>query len=570
MSWLMGCVGPDPAAVSRTRSLARQAPGFLFDVEWTAGYLAAGGIPETCLRGPTWMVVGAGLRSAASTCRLLDAADWQQRLATPDPALADLDGHFVALRWNAADPAGSLSAFTDALGLRTLYHAAAGPTLYLATRLDAIAALTGRRAMDDAAFGAHWLLVNQLSQHALLAGVDRLGAGGALRWKAGACSVTERAWTPPDGPPDPAAFEERLTALVLPEDPPGRALSLGLSGGLDSRLLLAMRTRHRPVHLHTLGDAAHRDAAMAQRLARAVSTPIDVILPPFPDPDTCLRVLREHMAATHAVSPASSVLGLQSFGTLHKRGRWMIDGGFGEVARQQYLNRLRLRGRDAVSRRDPDGIAPFLRLHRVDVFSDDLRQRLLAGARHEIDAATRALPAEMDIDDAIDLLAIRARLPNFFGYEQNRLDGHILNFMPFAQPSLLRALFATPIGRRRHGKLFRELIRAHQPVLARFPLIKGAHSYPFAFPPLPAYLWTEINRRLRPEPASSTQKRALHHLEALIRDRVRDRDVREDGRYSYPELLELVDGFYDGRHNRAAELDWWLALDAWWQGLQAG
>ena len=38
MSWLMGCVGPDPAAVSRTRSLARQAPGFLFETEWPAGF----------------------------------------------------------------------------------------------------------------------------------------------------------------------------------------------------------------------------------------------------------------------------------------------------------------------------------------------------------------------------------------------------------------------------------------------------------------------------------------------------------------------------------------------------
>ncbi|MDZ4698736.1 MAG: hypothetical protein SH809_03425, partial [Rhodothermales bacterium] len=494
----------------------------------------------------------------------------QRLLLAADPALDDLDGHFVALRWDASEPAGAISAFTDALGLRTLYRAAVGSTLYLATRLDTMAALTDRRALDDAAFGAHWLLVNQLSQHALLAGVERLGAGGTLRWKAGALSVTDRPWSPPDSPPDPTAFEKRLTALVLPEDPPGRTLSLGLSGGLDSRLLLALRTRRRPVHVHTFGDADHRDAAMARRLAGALSTPIDVIAPPFPDPDTCTRLLRDHMASTHAVSPASSVLGLQSFGILHDRGRWMIDGGFGEVARQQYLNRLRLRGRDAVSRRDPDRIAPFLRLHRVDVFSEELRVRLRAGVRREIDAATQALPPALCIDDAIDLLAIRARLPNFFGYEQNRLDGHILNYMPFAQPSLLRALFATPIERRRHGRLFRELIRTHQPVLAQFPLIKGAHSYPFALPPLPAYLWTEMGRWLRPETSASIRTRVLRHLETVIRERVRTQEVREDGRYDYSALLELIDGYYEGRHARAAELDWWLALDAWWQSLRAG
>ncbi len=45
--------------------------------------------------------------------------------------------------------------------------------------------------------------------------------------------------------------------------------------------------------------------------------------------------------------------------------------------------------------------------------------------------------------------------------------------------------------------------------------------------------------------------------------------MREDPRYDYPRLRELVDGYYEGRHRRDGELDWWLALDAWWQSIEA-
>jgi hypothetical protein len=56
-------------------------------------------------------------------------------------------------------------------------------------------------------------------------------------------------------------------------------------------------------------------------------------------------------------------------------------------------------------------------------------------------------------------------------------------------------------------------------------------------------------------------------METPARDRLRDRIVREDERYNYATLRELVEGYYAGRHRRAEELDWWLALDAWSSSL---
>ncbi|MEZ4700161.1 MAG: hypothetical protein R2834_07505 [Rhodothermales bacterium] len=528
----------------------------MFEIEAGPRYLAGGGIPETCRHGDGWAIVGVGLNVAGTRARVHGDAEWAIAL----PA----DGHFVAVRHDA----DGLALHADPLGLRALYFVRDGDTLVFSTRLDWIAALTGRRRLDAAAFGAHWLLFNQLGHGALLAGVERLGPGQTLRVdKAGTRLSPTAAWMPRDQPVNPIAFEQALQPLVFPDDPGGLSLSLGLSGGMDSRLLLALRSADAPIRLHTFGDAHDPDAAMARRLARAVDLPIATIDAPLPDAETCLALLRGHMALTQAVSPASGVLGLRHFAALREKGSWLIDGGFGEVARQQYLNRLRLRGRKVFARRDAAGVMPFLRLHRVDVFSAEARRQYEAGAMQELDAALAALPTSLNVDDALDLLSIRARLPNFFGYEQNRLDGEILNFMPFAQPSVLHALFATPTARRRHGRLFRELIRAHQPALTRFPLVKGLQTYPFAFPPLPAYLWTEAARRVRPARITPMQGRFLWLMESVARDRVRDQSVREDGRYDHARLLELVDGYYERRHSRVTELDWWLALDAWWSSL---
>ncbi len=570
MSWILGFNGTSLSPALREKLVALHDDP-LRRGESRTHYVAMGGLPETCHVGVlpgdpegAWVVVGLGIQRHDDHCSFLDADAWGALLNQPTPDLAGLDGHFVALRWRA----DRVEAFTDALGVRALYLTSLPDGIAFSTRLDWLAALRGGVTIRFEAFGAHWLTFNQLSTTCLARDVRRLGPGGHALCTGQHLDVTEHPWTPEITEADcqGEAFARTLSALVHPWIPERRALTLGLSGGLDSRLLLAFRLQDTPiVQTHVFGPDDHPDVQLARRLAHQEGLRQNHFDEPIPDVDTCLALLRSQVAQTQAVSAASSVLGLRYYGDLHARRLVMIDGGLGEAARRQFMNRLLRQGRVALRSGDPADNLPYLRVPRAEVFNQETLATMERGAQQQIAALWQALPDPHAIgeENFLDLLGVQTRLPNFFGFEQNRLDGVIQNYMPFAQPSLLRALFQTPLSLRRNGRLFRRLIRSRRASLARYPLVKGGVTYPFRLPTAPAYVWTKLKTRLGHGFTDTTRLRFLETVKPFALDTVHSQATRAYAAYDHARLTRLVEGFYQGRSDLASEVDWWLAFEMW-------
>ncbi len=568
MSWVFGFTGTSLSPALRERLVAlHEAP--LHRAESPTLYVRAGGLRETCFGGRLpeepdggWLVVGLGIERHERHCTFLDAAAWQQRLAQSTPDFAGLDGHFAALRWRP----GRVEAFTDALGTRAVYLAALPGGTAFSTRLDWLAALCGGE-IDFEAFGTHWLTFNQLATTGLIRGVRRLGPGGHATCIGSRLTITEHPWTPEITEKDTGGrdFARALSALVRPKTADRRMASLGLSGGLDSRLLLALRFGRMPVFSHVFGSNVNPDVQTAWRIAEGEDFLQYRFYEPVPDAPTCLALLRSQVAQTQAISAASSAMGLRYYEKLHEKRLVMIDGGLGEAARRQFMNRLLQRGRHALGSGNPAAILPYLRARRADVFNADVMATMTQGAQQQIAALWETLPP-LDVigeENFLDLLGVRTRLPNFFGFEQNRLDGIIQNFMPFAQPSLLQTVFHTPLALRRNGRLFRLLIRARRPSLARYPLVKNGIRYPFRLPTVPAYAWTTLKKTLGLGYADPTRLRFLDTVKPFVLDAVHSHDVRTYAAYNHARLLRLVEGFYNGKTNLAPQIDWWLAFEMW-------
>lgn len=573
MSWILGTYGlsvsPDDRKAAEVLSdapLARKH-GERHD-------LACGGLEETCHIGTwhcprcgegNWFAVGVGLRLAGDACEILTAAHWQKLLATPSVEVAPLDGHFVVVRWCRC----RLEAWTDVLGVRALYYHQQQGKLTISTRLDWLARLTANASLNMAAFGAHWLAFNQLSTTSLVAGIQRLGAGGHLTWDGERLAVAERPWQPEmEDRATPAAYLDVLSAFMHPQLPAGHALSLGLSGGIDSRLLLSLG--HDALRLHSFGASGHPDVRLAQKLARAARLPHRLVHEPVPDAETCLRLTASHVAQTQAVSAASAAMGLRYYAPMHRDGLVIVDGGFGEVARRQAMNRLLRKNKNALLRDDAAAMAPHLRFARADVFSADALHAMHHGLLDEIEALLASLPPAdwVGAENWVDLLGVRARLPNFFGYEQNRLDGLCRAYMPFAQPSVLSRAFGLPLTWRRGGKLFHTAIRQQAPALARYPLVKSSTTYPFRFGPVGAYVWTKIAGRLQTPYQDPTRHRFLEtvlpHLHDLAQDAIEQSDL-----YDADKLTRLIQRYAAGHQEKAGALDWWLAFELWRRSLRS-
>ncbi len=574
MSWILAAVGREPL-LHRTRRFASLHADVLYKDSHGAVYVAAGGVPETCLHGHfhagnpfhAWLIAGVGIIPTAGGCRFATAGDWQAVLARPAPQESSPEGHYVAVRWSEE----AVECFTDRFGLRTLFLAGVSGGAVFSTRLQWVARLTRRSSVNFEELGSRWETFNPLSYESAVHGIVRLGPGGTAKIAPGSMALSHRPWSPP--PPDSpgSPVEEILRRFVHPQVSPPASLSLGLSGGLDSRAILSLLLpEKRAFSLHLFGSEVDPDVTVSRRIAQKERLPQVFFPATVPPAGACLAMARDYAAQTLLVEPVSSIIRLQFYPVLQRQNKIVIDGGLGEIARRQYLRRLALLGGRSLRIGNYRLLVRHLRMRRAPIFNPEVRSVMEEGVVRQFGEAIECMPdpSEIGIGNFVDLLAVRYRFPNFAGPEQARMDEHVLSCMPFAQPSVVNAVFAAPIALRKNGKLLRRLIRTCTPRLARYPLAKAGATFPFSLPPLAGTVLAAVRRKVGRLPVDPTPADFLYVLSEFIQDTVRSARVRTYEPYDLPYLEDLVRRFYAGETSLARELDWWLTFELWRESLQ--
>jgi hypothetical protein len=557
MSWF---IAVRPAQDVKTLDRVKRLHGpAVFSATIDDWYFACGGLPETAAgevvsERELILRVGVDLRTSGERWRL----SAEPRRIESNHA----QGGFVAVSYRD----GTVDVRTDPMGLRTAYGVSTSDGVMLSTRLDWLSRISGHDRIDFEAFGSHWRCHNQLSWRSFVRGIERLPAGGTLSTAGSAVSIREAAWTP-DASARHTDMETVLRGALSPELPAHLGLTLGLSGGLDSRLLACLIDEP-DTRLHTFGPATHPDVAVAHRMAGAVRRDIWRIDAPIPPPDEAIALARRHAAITNAVAPASASISLRHYDDLRRAGLALVDGGFGEIGRRQFMNRLMV-SRRSIADRTPAELAAAIRFARADVFTPEVESCLVRGVLDDVDRVFAERPPVDGWTDAdhVDLLGVRYRLPNFFGFEQARLDHHILSYMPFATPRFVEAVFATPMTMRRGGRSFRKTIRDLNPQAARLPLVKGTTTYPFWLSPLPAAAYTRLKSRIGLFYRDQRRAVFLTSVEPYVRDIVSSASIASDGIYDMGRLRSMVEAHYDGTTDHGPAIDWWLAFELWRQSI---
>ena len=577
MSWIIGFLG---AKIGSIPSLALRSitPAPIYRLENPQLYIALGGIQETCFFGSGeegetnstgWAVVGLGIKLQNGQARFLASSDWNAILSQAQPDFQDLDGHFLAIRWQGQN----VQCFTDQLGLRTLYFTKFKGGVYFSTRLDWLSRCTGKHEVDFEAFGSRWLTFNQLSYESCISGIERLGPGGFAEFESGSIKTHRNTpWVADFEITSDPKCTSVLRALIAEECQRSR-MSLGLSGGIDSRVLLSVlcAAGNTSFSVHTFGDPSDPDVRVSQEISTNLGLKRYYFNDPIPSVEDCISMIREFVGQTILIEPVSSFLKLRYYPKLRALQKTMIDGGFGEIARRQYLNRIMQFGRNALRQGDLSKLYKLMHTPRAPIFRSDISKAMECGTLKRIAALFEGMPPidTIGYENFLDLLAIRTRFPNYGGPEQGRLDGQIVNYMPFAQPSFLRGMFRTPIQLRRNGKLFRAIIRENKPLLARFPLVKFGTIYPFVLPTIPSWILTKVKSRTGFSFRDTMLDDFLMQMAEFIQDTVHSNHVMSHPAYDHPTIVQTVERYYRGERLLAKCVDWWLSFEMWRQSLGA-
>lgn len=546
MGWLIGSSVP-PEEPFLQHEQAR------FEIRERDLYALAGGLEQTCCGGVTaeggrFLITGFGIQDGV----VLQQRDWAERLSNHRTALEPLDGHFVGIYWMP----GRIEFFADPNGIRTLYCLERTSSMVFSTRLDWLATYTAPLEIDYVHFGGQWILANSISTKSLVKQVLRLEPGTYAVLENGRIQIKSRSWTFGGSPSDETGdrFERALSQSLAVNG----SWSLGLSGGLDSRVLLALR---KTCPTHVWGPEDHPDVQISRHIADTSGLHQTYFEMPLPAVDQCIDMVKERVGLTQVITPASAAVERQGYRALHRMGYGVQDGGFGEIARRQLMNQVvfeRIFCRD--SSKKPLSCPST---GKADFFAPDLHNAMVLSAKQQLSAAWHSLPGSMAIADKADRLSLRSRLPNFFGLEQNYLDHVCVSYMPYAQPSVLRELFQVPLRLRWHGRLLRNIVRKHAPSFSRIPLVKGGEQYPFRLGTLNSHIYCRAKKVMGQSYADPRPRDFIQHVLEFVLDSLRSSSTRTCEIYDQAKLRQMADTAAKGDHRYAAQLDWWLAFDLW-------
>ncbi|MCK6605623.1 MAG: asparagine synthase-related protein [Ignavibacteriaceae bacterium] len=522
-----------------------------------------------------WVIAGTGLISYSGSTVMMDQQDWDNVISAEDPesVLHGIDGHFAAIRWDN----DSVRFYTDVTGLRDIYILVKDDSIYFSTDPLTLAGQSGCD-IDFEEFASRWLLFNQVSHNSIFSGMRRLVAGSSARVTfRNRLQISYRTYPgftePKSDFLSAADFSQKLESLIN-ITPPGKQISLSLSGGMDSRVLLSylLKTKNDRFETHTFGDPGHPDSLIASEITERFSLNHHQFNSGIPGIDDCINGIGEFSASTLVNNAASAFLQLQNYKLINGEESVLIDGGFGEIWRREFFYKLWLQGKKALIGKNVKGIIPHLMLHRADIFNDEVKILMQRGVEKQIEEALTILPepTAQNLTDWLDLFAIRTRLPNYYGQEQTRLDNHLTAVMPFIQPSLLRNILRIPERNRKNGRLFREIIRTNQPQLAKLRLAKGDGTYPFYLNTLQVRLLSKLRSRLRlkKHPSENNTRLLLMKMKDFIHDSIGSENFRSAPFYDHKKITGMVDSYYKGDHTNEYDLDWFLSFEVFRQMLK--
>ena len=562
MSWIFGFFGNS----EQQKITSPEIP--LYQFKDSRLILFAGDNKQTCFFNANtsdfcWALAGVGLDPFDSGYKVLDQREWNNYLSGNKINLKSVNGHFVAIRYSDNE----LKIYTDELGLRDIYIVQLPEGFGFTTRIDWLKYFITPE-IDLREFGSRWLLQNQISRNSIIKNVTRLVCANATL-KENSFTIQENEWQPNfEMPGNHEIFNSVLLQLLSIRD---KKILLSLSGGIDSRLLLSYLTTKKSElwETHTFGDADHPDSIIASELLISLNRKNEIIDDEIPKIEELIDLVKTYSAHSILTNPVSSILNLRFYDKLSDQNKIIIDGGFGEIWRRAFANRLLIIGRNALLKKDARAVSSFLRYKRADIFSEEALIEMEKGVIEQFEVLLQDIPNANEIspESWIDLFSIRCRLINYYSPEQARVDQYLISFMPLVQKDILNLLFGITDAEKKNGRLFKQLIKKNSTQLTQIPLVKGNITHPFNSSSLSARLHTRIKNKFGLGYQNKRLFEFQNSLREFIGDALQSTEVINYKYYDRKKLDRLAKSLSPKNINYNSEIDWFLSFELFRQGI---
>ena len=566
MAWFFAHIGPYSKIKDQSIPIYARKP--LIRVENEHFFLAAGGHEETCLihqaNEPAkeglcgWFVSGLGLLKDGETVRVMGVADWKKRIGMEAIDVSGVDGHFVVLAWTESQ----VRFCTDQLGIRNLLLGKTPSGIAFSSRYNWLKPIIKDSGFDFSGIGSYYFSSHQLGGRSLVKGVERLVCGIHGIADKNTYAYTQNYWKTNYTDLD---FSDALTSFSNPtrngslSNNRGKYNAIGLSGGIDSRVVLAARNQIDNDWAFTYDEGDQADIHLAEKLALMKGIGHQLYEPQNFEPDFLLKNLKHSCRVIGPRKPAFNNLHFQYYPELESKIGLMLHGSYGEVLRQGLLLNIEVRGKKALKNRDWTKITDFLNYYRPAIFKEGYSEMLKEGKQDGIDWISSVIPDfKMTASEVVEWIALRVCMPFTQGWTQISDDEWFPSISPLIQPSVIGSNRMLALDMRKNGKALRNYIKSKELALSKFPLAKNNRTIPFSLGQLGtiAYLKMKRGDKRHLEKADPLEA-IMDSMEEYIQDRVHSRSFIESDIFDSEKIKDAVPT------NDRTKLRWWLAFDTW-------
>jgi len=570
MSWMFGLIKKNDRFKFDITKIKTIHPKPTYSFNTNRFHFVAGGPESMCKSNfnennssEYFITLGLGISNDNKKFNYLNQTSWNNILKDENANLNSLNGHFVTILIKN----NKIIIKNDQLGLRELYYLETDDYIGLSSRLDWLTKISDNSEINLESYSSFWNLINSFSKKSFIKGIEKLCAGGRVVIDEN--NNIEKKSNPwhPDFADDLPGYStiEMLQDLTLFPIESNYNINLALSGGIDSRTLLSflLSKDKSKWKTTTWGKQELPDAVIAKSLAKYYKFQHDTIYTNYPNLGNSIDNLYKYVSETYATLPAYTMKELGYYQMINSKSIF-IDGGSGALLRRVIGNKLLFKGKKYIFEKDIKNVYKIMKKSNADIFNDDTKKLMLTFALESIDEMLTEMPAinSFGPDNWIDLMNIRYFKPLNGAIAQSRIDNYLMNYMPFAQPSLLKNIFSIDEKKRRSEALNKEILTKNK-YLIECPIVKYETVIPFTLNLYSAYVKAMINRRIKRYPVPNMGSELLDILSEFVQDRINSKAVKEHPYYNYKKICFMTKEYYKGDKKFANQLNWWLSYDIW-------
>lgn len=343
-------------------------------------------------------------------------------------------------------------------------------------------------------------------------------------------------------------------------------LTLALSGGIDSRLILSsLLNREQKFECYSLQNGENNDIKIAEEMCKQLNLAHTLLPRKEIHLDELESKILHYYKSIPPVIPLSQLMDFLIFGTEYLKGKIIIDGGFGGFYRRQYFNRIYFQGYKNFNTDHSSLYSKLFYAPKPDIFNGEFSTALTENYQNEISnlIAEFKNPGNWEeLSQILDTISVRYMLPSIYGAGQTLLDQELISIMPLVQKKPVQIGLNLSVKKKIGSKLFKGMISQNYPLLAKFNLVNNNLISYFGTNYKLFRLRLLIHNRMFKK-RNNSRYHFIQYSKDYVQDLFNSTQIRNDEYFNNSKIIAHINDFYSGKNENYAFMDWLLTYALW-------